>query len=57
MTRFSSEQYQLLALSQHYTKSSEEIVEYLHTLEQKLEGDVPMSVQKKLKEGNIAAKV
>ena len=57
MTRFASEQYQILALANHYMLSTNNIASYLENLEETLKGDVPVAVEQKIKEQNEKAKV
>lgn len=57
LTRFSSQQYQVLSLSLHYMEASDGIVNYLQKTESKLKGDIPDSVREKIKKENERAKV
>lgn len=55
VTQFTSERYQLLSLSQHYRKSSQNLSQHLENIEAKLE--LPLSIKNKVKKENSKAKV
>ena len=54
---FVSQQYQILSLSLHFTEASENILNYLGNIEEKLKSDIPDDVKVKIQEENSKAKV
>ena len=57
LSRFVSEQYQVLSLSLHFTEASEHVLTYLQNIEEKLKSDIPDDVKEKIQQENEKAKV